>query len=148
MPAAAVLETPLPNAGVPSVVEASAPTRILPPDVKGESIPAAKLPLYIIAPALKGSVNEETNPETPRMATITLRSCGDKDRDVRRLRRIYGALVSSPGSDRFAFQVFENDQYFLLEFPNDSTGLTQELITRLLELVGEDNLRIDPIPIQ
>ena len=82
------------------------------------------------------------------MATITLRSSGNKDRDVRRLRRIYGALVSCPGNDRFAFQVFENNSYFLLEFPNDSTGLNSDLINRLLEMVGEDNLRIDPIPIQ
>lgn len=130
------------------VLESPPPAITLPSDLPGDPLPGSRLPLYIIAPALKGGAREEGSSELPRMATITLRSCGDKDRDVRRLRRIYGALVSSPGTDRFAFQVFENNRYFLLEFPNDSTGLSTELITRLLEMVGEENLRIDPIPIQ
>jgi len=78
----------------------------------------------------------------PRKLVITLVSCGDKDRDVRRLRRIHGVLVSRPGKDRFAFRVFENDHCYVLDFPSDTTGLNDILVTKLAGLMGEKNIEI------
>ena len=82
------------------------------------------------------------------MVTITLRPSGDKGRDVRKLRRIHGTLVSCPGKDHFSLQIYEAGRFFLLEFPNESTGLTAELMTRLIELAGEENIRVELIHIQ
>lgn len=79
------------------------------------------------------------------MITVVLRSTGDKTRDVLRLRRIHGILVSFPGEDRFAFRVFERGQGYLIEFPNETTGLCPDLITRLHSLVGSENVRVEPI---
>jgi DNA polymerase-3 subunit alpha len=86
--------------------------------------------------------------ENPRMLTVILRSSGDKDRDVRLLRCVYGAVKSSPGRDRFAFHVFENGRRFLLEFPNETTGINPEVMGKLVKFAGEENIRIDPLPIQ
>ncbi len=103
---------------------------------------------FILAPGLKGSLLEPVDDELPRMVTITLRPSGDKVRDVRKLKRIHGTLVSCPGKDKFALQIFENGRFFMLEFPNESTGLTSDLIARLIELAGEENIRVELIHIQ
>ncbi len=83
-----------------------------------------------------------------RMVTVVLRSTGDKERDNRRLKMIYGVLVSIPGKDRFAFMVFEKERRYLVEFPNETTGISPELVHKLTQMVGEDNIRIEPIQIQ
>jgi len=87
----------------------------------------------------------ERGERPPRLATIYLRSKGDKFRDILHMRRVHGALISYPGKDRFTFYVFEGRGGYLLEFPNDSTDLNEDLIARLEELVGENNLRIEEI---
>ena len=56
------------------------------------------------------------------MITVMVRSSGDKTRDVLRLRRIHGTIMSYPGNDRFALHVFERGRGYLLEFPNFTTG--------------------------
>ena len=57
-------------------------------------------------------------------------------------------MISSPGKDRFSFMVFEQDSRYILEFPNETTGISPELVRRLSAVVGEVNLRIEPIQIQ
>ncbi len=96
----------------------------------------------------ENSLEKTGEPKTPRIAVITLRSTGNKETDVHRLKRVYGKLVSSPGFDHFVFQVYENERIYLLEFPNETTGLTSELIAKLIEQAGEGNLRIDPYRVQ
>jgi len=104
------------------------------------------LPPFIVSPA---SVQTQAIAgDEPRMVTITLRSTGDRERDVRRLRCIHGALQSCPGRDRFAFLVFESGKRYLLEFPNETTGVGSELIGKLIKFAGEENIRIDPLKIQ
>jgi DNA polymerase-3 subunit alpha len=97
---------------------------------------------FIVAPqtALAG--------ETIHMITVVLRTCGDKVRDNLRLRQAFGTLISYPGTDRFAFQVFEQGRGYLIEFPNFSTGLCPELIARLNQVTNPENVRVEPITIQ
>jgi hypothetical protein len=68
-------------------------------------------------------------------------------RDVLRLRRIHGIITSYPGNDRFAFQVFEGSRGYLLEFPNATAGITEELIEKLQQLVGAENVRVELLQI-
>jgi DNA polymerase-3 subunit alpha len=98
---------------------------------------------YLVSPP----PNLDTNASV-RMLTIVLRSTGDKTRDVLRLRRIHGRIISYPGIDRFAFQVFERGRFYLLEFPNFTAGINNELLAWLSALVGPDNVRIEPITFQ
>ncbi len=109
----------------------------------GESLLPASLS-YLLPPAAPGSpAIREGSP--PRMITILLHGSGDTNRDVRRLRNVHGVLHASPGRDRFALLVFEGQSNYLIEFPNETTGITPELVHRLSQLVGENNLRIAPI---
>jgi DNA polymerase-3 subunit alpha len=82
------------------------------------------------------------------MITIVLRSTGDKTRDVLRIRRIHGIITSYPGNDRFAFHIFERGRGYLLEFPNFTAGLCDDMLKRLTPLIGAENLRIDKITFQ
>ena len=81
------------------------------------------------------------------MITVVMRSCGDKVRDNLRLRKAFGVLFSYPGNDRYAFLVYERSRGFRVEFPNFTTGLCPELIARLSELVGAENVLVETITI-
>jgi len=99
---------------------------------------------FFVSPLLQSAAQESSE---PRMVTISLRSTGDRERDVRRIRRAHGVLTSFPGHDRFAFQIFEGARYYQLEFPSNTTGISTPLLQKLVELVGEENVRIEPIRI-
>ena len=81
----------------------------------------------------------------PSLVTILLRSSGDRPRDIRRLRRIHSLLSSYPGSDRFAFTVYEDAGRYNLAFPNSSTRYTPELHQKLLRLVGDNCVGVAPL---
>jgi len=80
--------------------------------------------------------------QKPRCIFITLDSCGDKFKDVRRLRLIHDILVSRPGRDQFAFRVNENGWWYEINFPNITTGLTEPLISKLEGMMGANNIQI------
>jgi DNA polymerase-3 subunit alpha len=77
------------------------------------------------------------------LMTIILKNRGDTLRDKLRLRQIYGTLISYPGRDRFVFQITENDQSHLLEFPNASTKVSKNLINQLRDMLGRENVQIE-----
>jgi DNA polymerase-3 subunit alpha len=82
------------------------------------------------------------------LVKVFLRSTGDKKRDSLRMRRVYGLLTSYPGVDRFAVFVFEGYRRYHLEFPNETTGYCPELHAQLLELVGDTNVKVEPLRLQ
>jgi hypothetical protein len=106
-----------------------------------ESPTAPQHPPYIIPPT------QTPNGQLMFMITVILRSNGDKVRDQLRLRQIYGTLISYPGNDRFTFHIFEQDSGHFIEFPNDTTGYCQELIDRIKEFVGSENVIVEPLTI-
>ncbi len=79
------------------------------------------------------------------MVTITLKSSGARERDIRRMKRVHGLLNSYPGRDRFCFLIYERGFKHLLDFPNDTTNATHELLSQLSELVGRDNIQVENI---
>ena len=92
---------------------------------------------------------EEQNAEhPPQQITVILRPTGDKERDRRRIKTLYGTLISYHGSDKFSFQIFENGKGHLIDFPNDTTRLCPELFTRLKKLIGEESWRVEEITFQ
>jgi len=111
--------------------------------IPASTLPENILPLtYMVGPA--GRTAPAINNQ-PQMISVVLRSTGDKKRDIRRLNRVHGLLHSYPGNDRFSFLIYENVHYYLMEFPNDTTHITNELVRKLGELVGADNIRIESI---
>ena len=139
-PDAAPGATPVPESRLePEDLPAAAPQRAA--TAAGLPVPPAP---FFVSPLLQHASQESND---PRIVTVILRSTGDRERDVRRLRMVYGRLRSFPGHDRFAFLIFEGSRQFQLEFPNDPTGISPQLIQKLVELVGEENLRIEPLRI-
>jgi DNA polymerase-3 subunit alpha len=93
-------------------------------------------------------VKEEDQKHPPKQITVLLRSTGDKERDRRRIKTIYGTLISFHGRDRFSFQIFENGSGHLLDFPNDTTRVCPEMLERLRKLMGEESWRVEEITFQ
>ena len=91
---------------------------------------------------------EEDKDHPPKQITVNLRSSGDKEQDRRRIKTIYGTLISFHGRDRFSFQIFENGGRHLLDFPNDSTRINPELLRRLKKLMGEESWNVEEITFQ
>jgi DNA polymerase-3 subunit alpha len=84
----------------------------------------------------------------PRMATVVLRNFADLSRDNLRMRRVHGMLISYPGIDRFAFYVIERERGYRIEFPNDTTHISSDMIARIEAIVGKENVIIEEITFQ
>ena len=111
-------------------------------DATPEAVLVSLPPIYIPVP------KEEEQKRPPQQITVILRTTGDKERDRRRIKTIYGTLISFHGKDRFSFQVFENGSGYLIDFPNDTTRVCPEMIERLKKLIGEVSWRVEEITFQ
>jgi hypothetical protein len=147
-PVAAALSEP--------VVEIDAP-----PSTRKELIPDAGLTLSAVIeslelerpplpPALPPQVISapDVGNTPPQLISILMRPSGNPERDRRRIKHIYGILISYPGSDRFSFRIFENGKGYLLDFPNDTTRVCPDMLERLKRLIGEDSWRVEPLVYQ
>ncbi len=103
-----------------------------------------------LAPSLYVPLAKENKDKEPppRQITILLRPSGDKERDKRRIKTLYGTLISHHGRDKFSFQIFENGKGHLIDFPNDTTRICAELLERLKKLMGEESWRVEEITFQ
>jgi hypothetical protein len=99
-------------------------------------------------PSLYIPLAQEEKDHPPQQITVTLRSTGDKERDKRRIKTIFGTLISFHGRDRFSFQIFENGKGHLIDFPNDTTRVCIEVLDRLKKLIGEESWRVEEITFQ
>jgi DNA polymerase-3 subunit alpha len=99
-----------------------------------------ELPRFLVAPLAVMDKKEDVY-----MITVVLRSSNDKTRDILRLRRLHRTIMSFPGNDRFAFHVFEKERGYLLEFPNFTTNMCNDLLSRLKLLVGMENVKTEKI---
>ena len=91
---------------------------------------------------------EKDKEHPPQQITVVLRSTGDKERDKRRIKTIFGTLISFHGRDRFSFQIYENGKGHLIDFPNDTTRVCTEVLERLKKLMGEESWRVEEITFQ
>ncbi|HUH95985.1 MAG TPA: DNA polymerase III subunit alpha [Anaerolineales bacterium] len=103
-----------------------------------------KLPPSLYVPLAQ----EEDSTQVPKQITVLLRSTGDKEHDKRRIKTLYGTLISFHGRDRFSFHVFENGKGHLIDFPGDTTRIDTELLARLKKLMGEESWRVEEIRFQ
>lgn len=119
----------------------AAPAPVIPPPVLE---PIAQRP---IAPP-PTLVEQQDDGLPPRIITVYLRPSGDQTRDRRRIKNVYGILISHPGKDRFSFYVTEEGRGHLIDFPNDSTRICVEMLDRLKKLLGSEDWRIEEIQFQ
>jgi DNA polymerase-3 subunit alpha len=113
-------------------------------------IEATQTPASDFLPSLYIPLAQEESDKDhpPRQITVTLRSTGDKERDRRRIKTLYGTLISFHGKDRFSFHIFENGKGHLIDFPNDTTRVCPEVLDRLRKLIGEESWRVEEITFQ
>ena len=97
----------------------------------------------VIPPTAERVGNITLDEDSTYLITVILKNRGDTMRDKLRLRQVYGTLISYPGADRFAFQIIENDQTHLLEFPNASTKASKALIKQLRDMLGRENVQVE-----
>jgi DNA polymerase-3 subunit alpha len=81
----------------------------------------------------------------PKQITVILRASADKERDKRRIQTLHGTLIAAHGKDKFSFQIFESGKSHLIDFPNETTRITPELISRLYKVLGEECWRVEEI---
>ena len=113
-----------------------------------ESLPQAEsthIPPSLYIPLAS---EEDDREHPPQQITVILRSTGDSERDKRRIKTLYGTLISFHGRDRFSFQVFENGAGYLIDFPNDTTRVCPEALERVKKLIGEESWRVEEITFQ
>ncbi len=109
------------------------------------NVESLQVPASIYVPLAK---EEKDKDHPPQQITVILRSTGDKDHDRRRIKTIFGTLISFHGKDRFSFQIFENGSGYLIDFPNDTTRVCNEMLERLKKLMGEESWRVEEITFQ
>ncbi len=110
--------------------------------VQVQERPEAPARYVVFKPTLTRSEPLPQPDQKPRCITITLDSCGNKEQDVHRIRRLHDILISRPGRDKFAFRVRENGFLFEIDFPNVTTGLTEPLVSQLEGMMGSNNILI------
>ncbi len=107
--------------------------------------PLEALPPSLYVPLVKEDKDKE---HPPQQITLMLRPSGDHERDKRRIKTLYGTLISYHGRDKFSFQIFESSKGHLIDFPNDTTRICSELFERLKKLMGEEGWRVEEITFQ
>lgn len=101
-----------------------------------------------VPPVPAPPTQKEESDHAPQQITITLRPTGDKDLDRRRIKVVYGTLISFHGKDRFSLQIFEGGKGHLIDFPSDTTRICSDLLNRLRIVLGEETWSIEPIVFQ
>jgi DNA polymerase-3 subunit alpha len=130
----------------PRVQLETAPVEMNAVDLEQDEMTRAAIVTSITARIPPPKPQEKDHP--PRQITVMMRSSGDKERDRRRIKTIFGTLISFHGRDRFSFQIFENGSGYLLDFPNDTTRVCSEMLERLKKLMGEESWRVEEITFQ
>jgi hypothetical protein len=83
------------------------------------------------------------DPNAPsRRLTVVLTPTGDRERDKAKLVRAHAILRAYQGNDRFDFMLYENNQQYQLDFPNQPTNICDDMLITLKLLVGEENITI------
>ena len=81
------------------------------------------------------------DPRAPRLL-VTIQSCGERERDLRHLRQIHGFLTSHPGENHFFFYIAEAGSTYEIDFPNETTDISERILADLTRFVGGANVRV------
>ncbi|MCK5576772.1 MAG: DNA polymerase III subunit alpha, partial [Dehalococcoidales bacterium] len=91
--------------------------------------------------ALESQADTET--AGARRLVINLSQTGDEAGDVARLRKVIDTLKCFPGEDEVSLMVDDGKKVFNLKLPGLRVGHDQALKQRLVELVGEERVRLE-----
>lgn len=110
-----------------------------------ETIESLSAPEFTAPEKLPPIIENQSRSNGARILTVTIHPTGDRTRDNRRLTQVHNLLCSNSGADRFCFIVFEGGHRYLLDFPNETTGINQDLLSHLGKMVGPENISVEKI---
>ena len=84
-----------------------------------------------------------TAPAESRQLVISISQTSDKDSDIAYLHKLIDILKDFPGRDEVSLCVANEEKVINLKLSNIRTDYCPELHQRLVELVGEDGLRLE-----
>jgi len=84
-----------------------------------------------------------TAPAEGRRLVISISQTSDEDSDIAYLDRLIDTLRDFPGQDEVSLQVTSEEKVINLRLSNICITYCPELHQRLVELVGEDGLRVE-----
>ncbi len=85
----------------------------------------------------------DTAPAQRRRLVISISQTSDEAGDIAQLHRLIDTLRQFPGQDKVNLYVANDDKIFKLKLPNVSIDYCPELHKRLVELLGEDRVRLE-----
>jgi DNA polymerase-3 subunit alpha len=114
---------------------------------KPASIPAAKPAVSHVQDSHenKTATVPAVGTNARRRLTIGLHQTKDEQGDVALLQKIVGILREYPGKDEVRLNVINGGAPIPLKMPNIPTGYSPEMKKRLVELVGEESLKVEKI---
>jgi len=111
-----------------------------PPQEGEEAMPVSE-------PTVKESAPEKAAPAPlpakKYILVINIKQTADADSDIARLNKIVTALKVYPGRDEVRLNILNGGEAIPLRLPNIFTDYCPELEKQLLELVGEEGLRVE-----
>ena len=95
------------------------------------------------APVVAEETIATTEAPESRRLVINVTQTSDEARDIAYLHRLIDTLKEFPGQDRVNLCVTNEERVINLKLSNITTNYCPELHQRLVELVGEDGLRLE-----
>jgi DNA polymerase-3 subunit alpha len=77
---------------------------------------------------------------------IAIVQTDNEQEDLKRLIHIVETLKSHPGEDEVSLTIISNSEKVRMDLPNVTISCSPDLQSRLAELVGEKNLRLESLP--
>jgi len=85
-----------------------------------------------------------TAPVKSRRLVISISQTSDEESDIAYLHKLIDTLRGFPGQDEVSLCVTNEERVFYLKLSNIYTNYCPELHQRLVELVGEEGLKVEP----
>ncbi|MBN1176730.1 MAG: DNA polymerase III subunit alpha, partial [Dehalococcoidales bacterium] len=82
-------------------------------------------------------------PAEKQRLIINIKQTTDKGADIERLNKVVEALKEYPGSDEVRLNILNGGDSVPLKLPNIQFGYCSELKQRLIELVGEEGVKVE-----
>jgi hypothetical protein len=76
---------------------------------------------------------------------IHFQKSDDPERDRRKLQRIHRTFIKYPGNNSFSVVVEGHPKAIIIDFPNHTTGYSDDLLHELADIVGKDHIHVHDI---
>ena len=86
---------------------------------------------------------EKPAPKQRHKVIVTIQDSGDAERDANCLRRVVYTMKEFPGQDEVSLRIPNEGKIVKLKIANLYTDYTPELRQRIIELVGEEGLKVE-----